>query len=535
MTTLTLPTHLPYPIKVHSVTPIEIVNDRTVLFTYTYEYNNEELPGSYTPDIKGKLINLNIKKGQIFKKPENIGIVEEACVHPIVYDGLCAICGLEVEKGGEQIGHSREISISKDEIEKVEKEERNRLIKDNRLILVVDLDQTIIHVSITPPKEKTNNVLTFNLPELNGNRTYYLHLRPGLDKFLERMNELYEMHIYTMATKPYARAICEIIDPTGRLFGDRLMSRDESGLKKNLKRLFRKNIDMVVVLDDRGDVWDWCDQLVKVRPYVYFKNVGDINLQPGMKEHINGEMIDDDEKDKELQTLTNHLSFVNKNWFQNKGSTGEIIKKIKVGIFKGLIFLFSGIYPQGQPLRTTPLYNLILQFGGKCVPEYDPDVTHVVAANAGTMKVKIAKRSDPLVKIVKIGWIEECVSKWERVNLNGWEWKIQEDDNVPDKEMWDEVEALMGESESESESESDAGKEHGSSVEGRGSNYNEQQSKYDKETETETEINKKRSAEVASEFSKRQKIDGGASYNAETDADAEDMDDFLAELEEEFD
>jgi RNA polymerase II subunit A C-terminal domain phosphatase len=52
--------------------------------------------------------------------------------------------------------------------------------------------------------------------------------RPGLAAFLARMSTLYEMHIYTMGSHPYARAVAKAIDPTGAFFGNRILSRDTS-------------------------------------------------------------------------------------------------------------------------------------------------------------------------------------------------------------------------------------------------------------------------------------------------------------------
>ena len=63
---------------------------------------------------------------------------------------------------------------------------------------------------------------------------YYLKPRPGLAAFLERLNGQYEMHVYTMGTRSYADAVCRLIDPEGRFFGDRILSRDESGSKSSL-------------------------------------------------------------------------------------------------------------------------------------------------------------------------------------------------------------------------------------------------------------------------------------------------------------
>lgn len=37
------------------------------------------------------------------------------------------------------------------------------------------------------------------------------------------------MHVYTMGTRAYAEQVCGIIDPDGKIFGPRILSRDESG------------------------------------------------------------------------------------------------------------------------------------------------------------------------------------------------------------------------------------------------------------------------------------------------------------------
>lgn len=98
------------------------------------------------------------------------------------------------------------------------------------------------------------------------------------------MSKLYEMHVYTMGTRTYADAICKVIDPDGQIFGGRVLSRDESGSgyqsaiarsggadsaglsSKSLVRLFPTDQSMVVVIDDRADVWGDCPNLVKVVP-----------------------------------------------------------------------------------------------------------------------------------------------------------------------------------------------------------------------------------------------------------------------------
>lgn len=59
--------------------------------------------------------------------------------------------------------------------------------------------------------------------------------RPGLNQFLKEVEELYELHIYTMGTRDYAEAVAKEIDPSGSFFKERILSRDESGSKVGTK------------------------------------------------------------------------------------------------------------------------------------------------------------------------------------------------------------------------------------------------------------------------------------------------------------
>ena len=186
------------------------------------------------------------------------------------------------------------LKISVDEAARVENQGKLRLLRSKKLSLVVDLDQTIIHATVVPTVaewqkdpdnpnfEAVKDVQQFKLDdEVPGGRGcwYYIKLRPGLQEFLQKVSQLYELHIYTMGTRAYASHIARIVDPDRKLFGDRILSRDESGsmTAKSLQRLFPVDTKMVVIIDDRGDVWKWSDNLVRVNPYDFFVGIGDIN------------------------------------------------------------------------------------------------------------------------------------------------------------------------------------------------------------------------------------------------------------------
>lgn len=192
--------------------------------------------------------------------------------------------------------HTR-LTVSEQEASRIETETTKRLIKSTKLSLILDLDQTVIHASVQPEIEQwlqnpdmrdhpsVQDIHRFHLPDSPG--VYYVKLRPGLHNFLDLVSKYYELHIYTMGTRNYAAEISRIIDPNGSIFKERVLSRDESGsmTQKNIKRLFPCDDSMVVVVDDRADVWQWSPSLIKVRPYRFFTDTGDINAPPNSNPH----------------------------------------------------------------------------------------------------------------------------------------------------------------------------------------------------------------------------------------------------------
>lgn len=222
--------------------------------------------------------------------------------------------------------------VSPFEAARFEDEAKRRLLASKKLSLVVDLDQTVIQACVEPtigewmrnPDNPNHgavkDVREFQLVEDSvGTRGcwYYIKLRPGLEDFLERMSRLYEMHIYTMGTRGYAQKIAQIIDPHRKFFGDRILSRDESGslVAKNLQRLFPVDTKMVLIIDDRGDVWKWNENLIKVTPYDFFVGIGDINSsflpkKPGLPAPL-GPSTPPKQKEKQLSNGASEESKIN--------------------------------------------------------------------------------------------------------------------------------------------------------------------------------------------------------------------------------
>ncbi|KAI0593203.1 hypothetical protein F4775DRAFT_524664 [Biscogniauxia sp. FL1348] len=258
---------------------------------------------------EGKLKQWRVHEGQVIERDQEFVVVEETCSHEIQYAGLCAICGkdmkeqnwatesLDTERATVAMVHDNvALTVSHDQAERAEMQLQRRLLKERKLSLVVDLDQTIIHACIEPTvgewqRDPSNpnydavkDVRSFQLDDgprgLASGCWYYIKMRPRLAEFLEKISEIFELHVYTMGTRAYALNIAKIVDPTQKLFGNRVISRDENGsmTAKSLQRLFPVSTNMVVVIDDRADVWPRNrSNLIKVTPYDFFKGIGDIN------------------------------------------------------------------------------------------------------------------------------------------------------------------------------------------------------------------------------------------------------------------
>jgi RNA polymerase II subunit A-like phosphatase len=329
------PRGLLYPIKVTRLLrkPGDEIVENAPLFDYEYKSKVREgiwtakdgntdhevertWPATFESEFEGTLNSLSVRVGQHITGRTLVADVEEACKHEVQFGGLCADCGKDMKEvksynttvqGTDRATyntiHDRHgmhtVLVSKDETERADHEAKRRLLDARQLVLVVDLDQTVIQCCVeetigewkndpsNPNYEALKDVHSFRLPR--DDKTYYVKPRPGLRPFLLEVSRYYEMHVYTMASRDYAEQVMDYIDPDRMIFGTRVLSRDENGQKdmvKALERLFPADTSMVAIIDDRGDVWKWSPNLVKVKAYDFFVGVGDINSSFLPKQHV---------------------------------------------------------------------------------------------------------------------------------------------------------------------------------------------------------------------------------------------------------
>uniref|UniRef100_A0A7S3A5N5 RNA polymerase II subunit A C-terminal domain phosphatase n=1 Tax=Rhodosorus marinus TaxID=101924 RepID=A0A7S3A5N5_9RHOD len=256
----------------------------------------------------GTMVGVGVKIGEELK--ENVPICSiQFCTHAVIFGGLCTICGrdLSMVHFSQDVPSAQRVNVayesglvvSRDEARRTETDKARHLLDRRLLSLVLDLDHTLLHAT-DDPRAKAALIMDDQSPQTPGTpmlspahhrgihqlvldgKSFFVKLRPGLGNFLRRMKKKFELHIYTMGTRPYADSIAAIIDPERTLFGERLTSRDDfeegSLNQKNLRRVFPCDDTMVLIVDDREDVWledrsSRMPNLIKARPYHFFKGL----------------------------------------------------------------------------------------------------------------------------------------------------------------------------------------------------------------------------------------------------------------------
>nr|XP_012644362.2 RNA polymerase II subunit A C-terminal domain phosphatase isoform X1 [Microcebus murinus] len=249
----------------------------------------------------GVVRELCAQPGQVVA-PGTVLVRLEGCSHPVVMKGLCAECGqdltqLQSENGKQHVPVSTatvsmvhsvpELMVSSEQAEKLAKEDQQRLHRNRKLVLMVDLDQTLIHTTEQHCQQMSNKGI-FHFQLGRGEPMLHTRLRPHCRDFLEKVAKLYELHVFTFGSRLYAHTIAGFLDPEKKLFSHRILSRDECidpfSKTGNLRNLFPCGDSMVCIIDDREDVWKFAPNLITVKKYVYFQGTGDVNAPPGSRE-----------------------------------------------------------------------------------------------------------------------------------------------------------------------------------------------------------------------------------------------------------
>lgn len=143
---------------------------------------------------------------------------------------------------------------------------------DERPLLVLDLDETLVHATETP--------LTIVAHDHEVGR-YFLHLRPGLRAFIDEVANHYRLAVWTSSSPSYADAVCplvftgaerlEFVWASDRCTPTRHFGTDTWCDAKPLKKLKRRGYDLarVLVVDDSPEKHTRnYGNLVQVAPFI---------------------------------------------------------------------------------------------------------------------------------------------------------------------------------------------------------------------------------------------------------------------------
>ena len=414
-----------------------------------------------------------------------------SCAHPAVLNSLCVACGAFIRPSNEE-GHSagakesassltmtggQQLKFLSDEaVLDQQKEKAAGLHGARKLALILDLDHTLIHTTAVdhPPADvetlNADNIHHLGIDEkVEGIGTitkhYIVKKRPHLDTFLLTAYEQFQMTIYTAGTRKYAAAVANMMDPTGKLFSGRIVSRSDipndkhAGLEKSLARLFLGDSSMAMIVDDREDVWkgEQGRQLYVVRPFVHFKGAHEVNNTAGntSSEDRVISMIHTDKPadssvtvdDQLLRTLqvaqelhedyyNDYDKLVSESSCEgsdegNEDSVGKsavvsspatttaplpsslsnrlVFKKKKV--LEGCVITFSGLIPinEKNPAEKCLLWRLVISLGGQVCTEISDRTTHLVTTHLDSKKVTDSQKRGN-VWIMHPDWL--LYSRW---------------------------------------------------------------------------------------------------------------------------
>lgn len=251
----------------------------------------------------GTFVKLHVRAGNVIDTSDvPLGEIE-FCPHSVVFNGVCALCGDEEqqhfskapqEQSRLPVAYSASLSVTQTEAESVGSVAARRLFESKQLSLVLDLDHTLVHATDdpratpmlkhSPENVDLSSVSSFSLPSSRGGNRYpdvmHLKLRPNLARFLEKVAVKFNLHIYTMGSRLYADRVARLIDPDNRFFGGRITSREDfpegKCNQKNIERLFPCDDSMVLIVDDREDVWlsnanqSYMPNLIRAQPYHFW-------------------------------------------------------------------------------------------------------------------------------------------------------------------------------------------------------------------------------------------------------------------------
>ena len=214
---------------------------------------------------------------------------------------------------------------------------------NSKKILILDLDETLVHSSFYPFNcEDENNIkpdIFFTILFNNKYYDVYVILRPYFNEFLLKMSKLFDIYIFTASIKEYAEPLLIKLDKKNlikkKLYREHCTLSEDNKFIKDLNNL-NENLKNVILIDNNPNSFRYnkCNgipiktwhfeqndrELIKIIPFLTFlANVDDV------REYI-PQIIENDEID--YNKIDNILNKFNLNESAKKNTIKKCEKKL---------------------------------------------------------------------------------------------------------------------------------------------------------------------------------------------------------------
>ncbi|KAG9156622.1 hypothetical protein Leryth_006602 [Lithospermum erythrorhizon] len=345
--------------------------------------------------------------------------------------GMCIRCGQKVDnESSVKVSYiHKSLRLASDEIARLQDKDLKNLLSNKKLILVLDLDHTLLNstrfADITP-EERYLTDHKDTLPDAIKDSLFRLDfmymmtkLRPNVCKFLSEANKLFEMYIYTMGERAYALQMAKLLDPGEVYFHSKVIAQGDCTQRhqKGLDVVLGKE-SVVLILDDTEAVWSkHKDNLILMERYHFF---GSSCKQFGFNcKSLFEQQADESEDDGALATILKILQEVHRLFFDQENSSDllnqdvrKLLKNMRKEVLQGCKIVFSRIFPTKFQAENHHLWRMAEQLGATCSTELDMSVTHVVSTDAGTDKSRWAVNQKKF--LVHPRWIEASNYFWRK-------------------------------------------------------------------------------------------------------------------------
>ncbi|KAK9666435.1 hypothetical protein RND81_14G184800 [Saponaria officinalis] len=208
------------------------------------------------------------------------------CKHPQFIGNTCVGCKLSKTECRNPpttpLNYIRpHMSLSIDEINRLRDENLRSLLTRKKLHLILNLDKTLIHVTrIDKLTSEDKQYIEQNQHEINGDGHEYkmiggvhiLRLRPGVRDFIEKLSSIFDISIYTLASKFYSAQITKILDPKGCIFKNVISRGDCTNRSQKGLDVVLSHDQVILIFDDKKRVWgNYTKNLIQIAPYNFFR------------------------------------------------------------------------------------------------------------------------------------------------------------------------------------------------------------------------------------------------------------------------